>query len=59
MVLPRPTAATGHAAKLEFSSNDRSKNKVAGQFGALYVDRLHVVPTALLAVAGLPAHYLY
>ena len=27
MVLPRPTAATGYAAKLEFSSNDRSKNK--------------------------------
>jgi hypothetical protein len=26
----RSIAPTGHAAKLEFSSNDRSKNKVAG-----------------------------
>jgi hypothetical protein len=27
MVLPRPTARIAHAAKLEFSSKDRSENK--------------------------------
>src|SRR5262249_7980801 len=31
MVLPRPTARIAHAAKLEFSSNDRSENREAGQ----------------------------
>src|SRR5262249_7540351 len=30
MVLPRPTARIAHAAKLEFSSNDRSENREAG-----------------------------
>src|SRR5262249_8346683 len=31
MVLPRPTARIAHAAKLEFSSKDRSENREAGQ----------------------------
>jgi hypothetical protein len=31
MVLPRPTARIAHAAKLEFSSKDRSENTEAGQ----------------------------
>jgi hypothetical protein len=31
MILPRPTARITHAAKLEFSSRDRSKNREAGQ----------------------------
>src|SRR5262245_55682568 len=30
MVLPRPTARIAHAAKLEFSSKDRSENREAG-----------------------------
>src|SRR5262249_8339567 len=30
MVLPRPTARITHAAKLEFSSKDRSDNREAG-----------------------------
>src|SRR5262245_21583166 len=30
MVLPRPTARIAHAAKLEFSSRDRSENREAG-----------------------------
>ena len=30
MVLPRPTARIAHAAKLEFSSNDRSEDREAG-----------------------------
>src|SRR5262245_50459199 len=30
MVLPRPTARITHAAKLEFSSKDRSENREAG-----------------------------
>src|SRR5262245_7532901 len=33
MVLPRPTARIAHAAKLEFSSKDRSENREAGQPG--------------------------
>jgi hypothetical protein len=31
MVLPRPAARITLAAKLEFSSNDRSENREAGQ----------------------------
>jgi hypothetical protein len=33
MVLPRPTALRASAAKLEFSSKDRSKFKEAGHDG--------------------------
>src|SRR5215831_13554783 len=35
MVLPRPTARLAHAAKLEFSSKDRSENREADHQGAL------------------------
>src|SRR5690349_13541729 len=31
MILPRPTVRITHAAKLEFSSRDRSENREAGQ----------------------------
>src|SRR5262249_1491876 len=34
MVLPRPTARIANAAKLEFSSKDRSNNREAGQSGS-------------------------
>src|SRR5262245_39739530 len=37
MVLPRPTARITHAAKLEFSSNDRSNNREAGHGGCASV----------------------
>jgi hypothetical protein len=33
MVLPRPTARIAQAAKLEFSSRDRSEKREAGQYG--------------------------
>src|SRR5262249_41961953 len=36
MVLPRPTARIAHAAKLEFSSNDRSENREAGHKWAMH-----------------------
>src|SRR5215831_13245253 len=35
MVLPRPTARLAHAAKLEFSSKDRSENREADHQGGL------------------------
>src|SRR5215510_395064 len=37
MVLPRPTARIAHAAKLEFSSKDRSENREAGHGGCASV----------------------
>src|SRR5262249_60545261 len=37
MVLPRPTARIAHASKLEFSSNDRSENREAGQSSLLLI----------------------
>jgi hypothetical protein len=55
MVLPRPTARIAHAAKLEFSSKDRSENREAGHH---HMGRNHLAHAsgdainAMLAAAG-------
>src|SRR5262249_43496431 len=44
MVLPRPPARITHAAKLEFSSKDRSENREASQSGFEAIQEFDIKP---------------